>query len=123
MLKTSSDRLHSSLLHGVVIKELSVFLLKKEPRYRLKGNCICNFQLSLPAGSHRIIQQTVRKVLKYQYLKAAGTLLHDAARGGSAEIIKILTEKGFSAGLKDRYGWTPLHYAALNNRTEAIEMF
>ncbi len=46
-------------------------------------------------------------------------LLHSAAGGGSAEIVGFLLGKGFNPAQPDRFGWTPLHYAALDGRTEA----
>ncbi len=47
-------------------------------------------------------------------------LLHSAAAGGSAEIIAALIDIGLDPKAPDRFGWTPLHYAARDGRTEAV---
>lgn len=56
-----------------------------------------------------------------QDLKAAagGGLLRAAAEGGSAAIVGLLLEKGFDPAEPDRFGWTPLHYAARDGRIDA----
>jgi ankyrin repeat protein/ketosteroid isomerase-like protein len=56
-----------------------------------------------------------------QDLKAAAGmgLLRDAAEGGSAVIVGLLLEKGFDPAEPDRFGWTPLHYAARDGRVDA----
>lgn len=48
-----------------------------------------------------------------------GLLLPAAAAGGSAEIVAALLDKRFDPARADRFGWTPLHYAARDGRTEA----
>jgi hypothetical protein len=54
-------------------------------------------------------------------LKAAAGqgLLRAAAEGGSAAIVGLLLEKGFDPAESDRFGWTPLHYAARDGRIDA----
>ena len=49
------------------------------------------------------------------------SLLHEAARGGAAEIVDALLGMGFNPSTPDSYGWTPLHYAALDGRVEAVK--
>jgi ankyrin repeat protein len=49
------------------------------------------------------------------------SLLHEAARGGAAEIVDALLGMGFDPSAQDSYGWTPLHYAALDGRVEAVK--
>ena len=49
------------------------------------------------------------------------SLLHEAARGGAAEIVDALLGMGFNPSTKDSYGWTPLHYAALDGRLSAVQ--
>lgn len=56
-----------------------------------------------------------------QDLKAAAGegLLRAAAEGGSAAIVGLLLDKGFDPARPDRFGWTPLHYAARDGRSDA----
>lgn len=49
-------------------------------------------------------------------------LLHMAAAGGSDVIIALLLENGFDPARPDRFGWTPLHYAARDGRTGAARI-
>lgn len=49
-------------------------------------------------------------------------LLQAAAAGGSAEIVDRVIDMGFSAAKADRFGWTPLHYAARDGRVEAARI-
>ncbi len=60
-------------------------------------------------------------------LKAAAAanpgLLSSAAAGGSAKIIAALLDLGLDPAGRDRFGWTPLHYAARDGRTEAVGAF
>ena len=55
-------------------------------------------------------------------LAASRSILHDAAAGGSAEIVGILLDKGCDPAGVDRFGWTPLHYAARDGRTDAVRI-
>jgi ankyrin repeat protein len=48
-----------------------------------------------------------------------GSLLHAAAAGSAAEIVGILLDKGLDPAARNRYGWTPLHYAARDGRTQS----
>ncbi|MBN2266405.1 MAG: ankyrin repeat domain-containing protein [Candidatus Aminicenantes bacterium] len=59
-----------------------------------------------------------------QDLKAAAGegLLRAAAEGGSAAVVGLLLEKRFDPAEPDRFGWTPLHYAARDGRTEAARL-
>jgi len=57
-------------------------------------------------------------------LKSSGGegLLYAAAAGGSAEIVSFLLEKKYDPSMADRFGWTPLHYAARDGRVDAIRI-
>ncbi|TMW65919.1 hypothetical protein Poli38472_003684 [Pythium oligandrum] len=48
------------------------------------------------------------------------TLLHDAARRGHSQIIRLLIERGLKPDVQDRSGDTPLHWAARMNQYEAV---
>ena len=51
-----------------------------------------------------------------------GGLIHTASAGGSAEIMRVLIDRGLDINERDPYDWTPLHYAADNGRAEAINL-
>ena len=51
------------------------------------------------------------------------TLLHAAARYGDLELCKLLIENSKDKNCADRYGWTPLHYAAINGHVAIYELF
>lgn len=51
-----------------------------------------------------------------------GTLLHSAAKGGSAEIMTMMIDKGLDVNGKDRNGWSPLHCAAYSGHQDAVEL-
>jgi len=48
--------------------------------------------------------------------------LHEAARGGYPEIVKLLLEKGAQVNIRNEGGATPLHYAARNGNIEVMEI-
>jgi cytohesin len=48
------------------------------------------------------------------------TLLHDAARGGDPQLIRLLVERGLDVNAKDRYSDTPICDIAWNGKPEAI---
>ncbi len=73
------------------------------------------------AASQGLERLFTRLAGQVQDLKAAagGGLLRAAAEGGSAAVVGLLLEKGFDPAEPDRFGWTPLHYAARDGRIEA----
>ncbi|HSP92020.1 MAG TPA: ankyrin repeat domain-containing protein, partial [Vicinamibacterales bacterium] len=50
-----------------------------------------------------------------------GTLLHDAAGGGSVAIVGELLSRTFAVNDADRDGWTPLHNAAYMARLDVVK--
>ncbi len=48
--------------------------------------------------------------------------LHDAARGGDVDQVKLLLSKGADVNLRNRMNWTPLHTAVQNRKHEVIEL-
>ncbi len=79
-------------------------------------------QLAAEAASHGLTALFQRLADQIPDLKAAaedGDLLNAAASGGSAGIVAALLAKGCDPARADRFGWTPLHYAARDGRTDA----
>ena len=50
------------------------------------------------------------------------TALFPAARYNRTDVIRLLLQKGADVNKRDRFGDTPVHYAAMDNSTEAIAM-
>jgi ankyrin repeat protein len=48
--------------------------------------------------------------------------LHWAAYGGSAEVVRLLIEKGLGVNAKTKAGWTPLHWAVTGGSVEAARL-
>jgi len=48
--------------------------------------------------------------------------LHDAARDGDVDQVKLLLSKGADVNEKNRMNWTPLHTAVQNRKQEVIEL-
>jgi len=48
--------------------------------------------------------------------------LHDAARGGDVDQVKLLLSEGADVNLRNRMNWTPLHTAVQNRKQEVIEL-
>jgi hypothetical protein len=48
--------------------------------------------------------------------------LHFAVIYGRAEFVKALLQRGANANGSDRFGWQPLHFAALNGRPSRLEI-
>jgi len=61
---------------------------------------------------------------KVRDLKSAGGegLLYAAAEGGSPVIIGLILDSGYDPAKADRFGWTPLHYAARDGRSDAVRL-
>jgi ankyrin repeat protein len=82
--------------------------------------------LVFQSASQGLTTLFLRLTDKTQSLKdlegAAEYLLYAAAAGGSAEIVGTLLDKGLDPARPNRYGWTPLHYAARDGRTDAARI-
>ncbi|HOS99877.1 MAG TPA: ankyrin repeat domain-containing protein [Acidobacteriota bacterium] len=82
-------------------------------------------QLIAEAASHgltRLFQRLAGWIPELEDATDGVVLLNSAASGGSAEIVSALLAKGCDPARADRFGWTPLHYAARDGRTEAARM-
>lgn len=69
-------------------------------------------------GLENLFQRLAGEVQDLKATAGEG-LLRAAAEGGSAAIVDLLLEKGYDAASADRFGWTPLHYAARDGRIDA----
>jgi hypothetical protein len=69
-------------------------------------------------GLDTLFQRLAGQVRDLKAVAGEG-LLRAAAEGGSAAIVGLLLERGFEAAAADRFGWTPLHYAARDGRIDA----
>ena len=47
----------------------------------------------------------------------------EAAKHNHKEVALLLIENGADVNSKDKYGWTPLHYAAREGHTEIVCKF
>ncbi len=81
----------------------------------------CAASQGLPTLFDRLANK-VKDLKSVQARVPGASLLNDAAAGGSAEIVGRLRAKGFDPAKPDRFGWTPLHYAARDGRTEAASI-
>ena len=50
------------------------------------------------------------------------TLLHQAARGGHLDCLRLLLEAGAKTSARNKYGRTPLDIAELNDNEEAAAL-
>jgi ankyrin repeat protein len=74
-------------------------------------------------GLTRLFQNLVDAGVNISFESVTGgSLLHQAAGGGSEEIIKILHKNELDVNGRDRYGRTPLHYAAEKGREETTRL-
>jgi ankyrin repeat protein len=98
-------------------------LLEKGARVP-KGGEKWGTMISLAAsqGLSKLFRRLIDGLKDSDVLAAGPSLLHDAAAGGSAEIVGLLLDKGCDPARADRFGWTSLHYAARNGRTDAARM-
>jgi ankyrin repeat protein len=55
-------------------------------------------------------------------LGSAGDLLHDMARLGKAKALRVLLDLGLDVGQRNRFGETPLHWAALAGQVDAVRL-
>jgi len=76
-------------------------------------------QLAASQGLETLFQRLAEMVTDLKDSAGPG-LLGAAAEGGSAGIVGRLLEKGYDPAATDRFGWTPLHYAARDGRTDAV---
>ncbi len=84
------------------------------------------WQMGLSEAASQGLSKLFRRLIEGKpdstVLSSGPSLLHDAAAGGSAEIVGLLLDKGYDSVRADRFGWTPLHYAARDGRTDAARM-
>jgi len=54
-------------------------------------------------------------------VNARVTALHIAGKHGHVNVAALLIDKGADVNAKDKWLWTPLHYACWKNRKETVE--
>ena len=54
--------------------------------------------------------------------KAPAISIHDAAMTGNIEAVKRDLAAGVDVNAKDKYGWTPLHWAAREGHKKIVEL-
>ncbi len=57
-----------------------------------------------------------------QHQDDGSTVLHIAAKAGHVAVLKLLLERGASANIKDKNGYTPLHWAVKNKSVEIVTL-
>ena len=69
-------------------------------------------------------QSSIKVELKSEppIVKALDISIHDAARDKNIEVLKQHLESGIDVNLKDKFGDTPLHKAALNGHKVIAEL-
>jgi ankyrin repeat protein len=96
------------------------FLLANGAQADVKNNWLVRF--SVTKGLAKLFEALRTKGATFDPRNSnGGNILHLAAEGGSVDIMKFfMREKEGEMNKPDRYGWTPLHYAASNDRKEAV---
>jgi ankyrin repeat protein len=102
-------------------KDLVDLLIDKNASL-LKDTLGPTLAFAVQMGHPRLFQYVLEKGLDLAAVKEMDPgFVHDAAAGGSVEIMKALLDHGFDADQKDKDGWTPLHVAAVGGKIEMIE--
>jgi ankyrin repeat protein len=78
-------------------------------------------QMAASQGLETLFRRLAEKVPDLKAAAGQGPL-RAAAEGGSAAIVGLLLDKGLDPAAADRFGWTPLHYAARDGRTDAAKI-
>ena len=101
-------------------KEVVDYLLENGAQADVNNNWLVRF--SVTKGLAKLFDTLRNKGATFDLRNSnGGNILHLVAEGGSIDIIKFfMRERGGDMNNPDRYGWTPLHYAAYNDRKEAV---
>lgn len=77
---------------------------------------ILRVQVTSQLGNRELLKSRLRKQLTYcdinEITTSGLTALNQCVLDGNLESVKIFLELGACINKRDRYGWTPLHYAA-----------
>ena len=66
------------------------------------------------------VARVFNEILQKRYYAEQKTILHMAAGGGQAHVVKALVENGVRIEARDRHGYTALHLAAMFGQVEAV---
>jgi ankyrin repeat protein len=115
--KDGSTPLHKAVQHSN--KDAVIYFINNGSFINKKRveNCDKN-EIFVPQFSNSSIRSTRNDVLIYD----GGTVLHDAAKYGMTEIIKILLSKNANPYMVDCDNNTPLILAVMNNKVDAIKV-
>ncbi len=121
----AEDRFGSSALELAAWRgkgEFVELLLEKGARLPERGEKWHGLlQIAASQGLETLFRRLADKVPDLKAAAGQGSL-RAAAEGGSAAIVGLLLDKGLDPAAADRFGWTPLHYAARDGRTDAAKI-
>ncbi len=119
--KFGSDALELAAWRGKA--DFVDLLLEKGARVPESGE---KWQMGISVAASQGLSKLFRRLTEgkpdSRVLSAGLSLLSDAAAGGSSEIVGLLLDKGCDPARADRFGWTPLHYAARDGRIDAARI-
>jgi hypothetical protein len=105
-------------------KVLEILLSYASKRGQMK-NCEGTLEEAIASGNKSVVEAVVGSVLRESRPDTRSPAskpwqLHDAARRGKADVIRMLVKLGSDVNQRDADGSSALHAAALNGQTDAV---